>query len=136
LPGKPLLGHEMEPVAAVNKWKWPAHGKVIGPFCALNRGINISGHMGDAIYASAAGKVIYSGNGLRTYGNMIIIKHNGKFLTTYAHNDKNIVHEGDWVKPGQKIAEMGNTGTHRVMLHYEIRRGGEPVNPMDYLNRA
>jgi lipoprotein NlpD len=125
-----------DPIAPVSFWEWPAHGRIIGPFCALNKGINISGQLGDPVYASAAGKVIYSGKGLRTYGNLIIIKHNNQFLTAYAHNEKNMVQEGDWVKPGQQIAEMGDTGTQRVMLHYEIRRSGEPVNPLNYLGHA
>lgn len=122
-----------EPNEQVTVWLWPAYGPVIGPFTRLNRGINISGHRGDPIYASAAGKVVYSGDGLHNYGNLIIIKHNSLFLTAYAHNDKNLVSEGEWVKPGQKIAEMGSTGTHRVMIHFEIRYAGEPMNPLSYL---
>ncbi|MES2217917.1 MAG: peptidoglycan DD-metalloendopeptidase family protein [Pseudomonadota bacterium] len=122
-----------EPTEEVKKWYWPARGPVIGSFYALNKGINIAGHQGDPIYASAAGKVVYSGNGLRSYGNLIIIKHNSMFLTAYAHNYKDLVHEGEWVKPGQEIAEMGNTGTNRTMLHFEIRKSGEPVNPLNYL---
>jgi lipoprotein NlpD len=122
-----------EPTEEVKKWYWPARGPVIGSFCVLNRGINIAGHVGDPIYAAAAGKVVYSGSGLRSYGNLIIIKHNSMFLTAYAHNNKDLVHEGEWVKPGQEIAQMGNTGTHRTMLHFEIRKGGESVNPLNYL---
>jgi lipoprotein NlpD len=122
-----------EPTAPVNKWYWPAKGPVIGSFYVLNRGINIGGKTGDPIYAAAAGKVVYSGNGLRSYGNLIIIKHNSTFLTAYAHNYKDLVHEGEWVKPGQEIAQMGNTGTHRTMLHFEIRKDGESVNPLNYL---
>jgi lipoprotein NlpD len=125
--------NEREPDEQVTVWLWPANGPVIGPFTRGNRGINISGHKGDPIYASAAGKVVYSGNGLHSYGNLIIIKHNSLFLTAYAHNDKNLVSEGEWVRPGQKIAEMGSTGTHRVMIHFEIRSGGEPMNPLSYL---
>jgi lipoprotein NlpD len=127
---------EREPTAAVKVWHWPANGPVIGSFYVLNRGINISGRHGDPIYAAAAGKVVYSGDGLRNYGNLIIIKHNSMFLTAYAHNAKNLVQPGDWVKPGQEIAEMGSTGTNRTMLHFEIRKSGEPVNPLNYLENT
>ena len=122
-----------EPNVVIKSWFWPARGPVIGSFYVLNRGINIAGHTGDPIYAAAAGKVVYSGDGLHNYGNLIIIKHNSVYLTAYAHNAKDLVHEGEWVKPGQEIAEMGNTGTHRTMLHFEIRKSGDPVNPMNYL---
>jgi lipoprotein NlpD len=74
--------------------------------------------------------VVYVGSGLRGYGNLIIVKHNNLYLSAYAHNDRVFVKEGDWIKQGQKIAEMGNTGTDRVMLHFEIRRAGKPVDPM------
>lgn len=124
-----------EPRMNVSLWQWPAHGHVIGVFSELNKGININGRAGDPIYASAAGKVVYSGNGLRGYGNLIIIKHNSTFLTAYAHNSVVFVKADDWVKPGQKIAEMGRTGTPRVMLHFEIRRNGKPENPLVYLGK-
>lgn len=124
---------EQEPTAIVKVWHWPANGPVIGSFYVLNRGINISGREGQPIYAAAAGKVVYSGDGLRNYGNLIIIKHNSMFLTAYAHNARNLVQRGQWVKPHQEIAEMGSTGTNRTMLHFEIRKGGEPVNPLNYL---
>jgi lipoprotein NlpD len=117
-------------------WSWPARGAVIGGFSSMNKGINIAGHSGEAVYAAAPGKVVYSGNGLRGYGNLIIIKHNSIFLTAYAHNSQNLVSDGEWVKSGQEIARMGNTGTSRVMLHFEIRRSGEPVNPLNYLSAS
>lgn len=122
-----------EPTASVTAWRWPAHGKVIGNFSGYNKGINIKGRMGDPIYATAAGKVVYSGSGLRGYGNLVIIKHNSLFLSAYAHNSTVLIKEGTNVKAGQKIAEMGNTGARQVMLHFEIRRGGQPVNPLRYL---
>jgi lipoprotein NlpD len=125
-----------EPTATVNSWQWPAHGRVIGNFSEYNKGINISGEAGAPVYAAAAGKVVYSGHGLRGYGNLLIIKHNSTFLTAYAHNQKNLVTEGQWVKIGQVIAEMGNTGARRVMLHFEIRRSGDPVNPQIYLEKS
>jgi lipoprotein NlpD len=124
-----------EPQAAVGTWAWPARGNIIGEFSSLNKGINISGAAGAPIYAAAAGKVVYSGNGLRGYGNLLIIKHNSTFLTAYAHNQKNLVVEGQWVKIGQVIAEMGDTGSRRVMLHFEIRVSGQPVNPLLYLDK-
>jgi lipoprotein NlpD len=125
-----------EPTATVDFWHWPAVGRVSGGFSKYNKGINIAGFAGAPIYAAAAGKVVYSGNGLRGYGNLLIIKHNSTFLTAYAHNQKNLVSEGQWVKMGQIIAEMGNTGASRVMLHFEIRRGGDPVNPLIYLEKT
>ena len=125
--------HEFD--KTVKAWRWPAHGPVIGTFSSANKGLNISGKLDDPIYATASGEVVYSGSGLRGYGNLIIIKHNGQFLSAYAHSATVLVKQGDWVKSGQKIADMGSTGARRVMLHFEIRRGGQPVNPLSYLNR-
>lgn len=132
----PMPRSEKEPTAPVSYWQWPAHGRVIKTFSDLNKGINIKGKLGDPIYATAPGKVVYSGSGLRGYGNLIIIKHNSLFLTAYAHNSRVIVTEGQWVKRGQQIAKMGSTGTQRVMLHFEIRRGGKPMNPLLYLAKS
>ena len=125
---------DAEPAAAVDQWQWPAQGDVVGNFSGLNKGINIDGEAGDPIYAAAAGRVVYSGSGLRGYGNLIIIEHNDLFMTAYAHNTDVVVKEGDRVKSGQKIAEMGKTGAQRVMLHFEIRRSGQPVDPLTYLS--
>lgn len=130
---KPYFESAKEPNATVTYWQWPAVGRVIGSYSAINKGINIAGQRFEPVYASAAGKVVYSGNGLRGYGNLIIIKHNSTFLTAYAHNTKNLVTEGESVRIGQVIAEMGDTGARRVMLHFEIRRSGLPVDPLDYL---
>lgn len=124
---------DIEPNKSISYWEWPARGQVIGSFSAANKGINISGYLGEPVYATAMGKVVYSGHGLRGYGNLIIIKHNSIYLSAYAHNKKLLVKEGDWVKGGQKIAEMGNTGARRTLLHFEIRRNGRPVNPLIYL---
>jgi lipoprotein NlpD len=133
-PPKPLLTESTtEPEGTIRDWHWPARGFVIGSFSAFNKGINIAGERGEPVYAAAAGKVVYSGKGLRSYGNLIIIKHNSDYLTAYAHNSKNLVREGDWVGVGQEIAKMGSTGASRVILHFEIRREGEPVNPLSYL---
>ena len=118
-----------EPNFSTARWIWPVQGKVLNTFSAFNKGINITGHAGEPIYASAAGKVVYCGAGLRGYGKLIIIKHNSLYLSAYAHNQTVFVKEGEWVKQGQKIAEMGKTGTNKVMLHFEIRRAGIPVNP-------
>ncbi|SAL67943.1 peptidase [Caballeronia peredens] len=113
---------------------WPARGPIIGTFDdAKNKGLNIGGAAGDAVNASADGRVVYSGNGLRGYGNLIIIKHDATFLTAYAHNRALMVKEGDAVTKGQKIAEMGNSDSDRVMLHFEVRRQGKPVDPLKYL---
>jgi lipoprotein NlpD len=113
---------------------WPARGPILGTFDeAKNKGVNIGGAAGDSVNASADGRVVYSGNGLRGYGNLIIIKHDATFLTAYAHNRSLMVKEGDAVTKGQKIAEMGNSDSDRVMLHFEVRRQGKPVDPLKYL---
>lgn len=127
-----LLLDQMETVT-VKQWQWPAHGQVIRGFSSSQKGINIAGSLGDPIYASANGRVVYSGNGLRGYGNLIIIKHNSLYFSAYAHNKVLFVKEGDVVKQGQKIAEMGNTGADRTMLHFEIRQAGRPIDPISLL---
>lgn len=115
-------------------WIWPAHGVVLADFDeAKNKGFDIAGKLGDAVVASADGRVVYSGAGLRGYGNLIILKHNNTFLTAYAHNQTLLVKEDQTVKKGQKIAEMGSSDTDRVKLHFEIRRQGKPVDPAKYL---
>lgn len=118
-----------EPSYLVTHWIRPAKGTIINSFSGLNKGINIAGQVGTTIYAAAPGKVVYAGNGLRGYGNLIILKHNNLYLSAYAHNQRLLVREGEWVKGGQKIAEMGNTGTDKIMLHFEIRRAGKPIDP-------
>ncbi|WP_410199711.1 murein hydrolase activator EnvC family protein, partial [Burkholderia cenocepacia] len=113
---------------------WPARGPVLNGFDdAKNKGVNIGGTAGEAVKAAADGRVVYSGNGLRGYGNLIIIKHDATYLTAYAHNRALMVKEGDAVTKGQKIAEMGNSDADRVMLHFEVRRQGKPVDPLKYL---
>jgi lipoprotein NlpD len=120
--------------AAQPAFIWPARGPILGTFDdAKNKGVNIGGAAGDPVNASADGRVVYSGNGLRGYGNLIIIKHDATFLTAYAHNRALMVKEGDAVTKGQKIAEMGNSDSDRVMLHFEVRRQGKPVDPLTYL---
>jgi lipoprotein NlpD len=132
---KPPTLMEREPTTIVKHWNWPAMGRTVGLFSSSNKGINIAGHLGDPVFATAAGKVVYSGHGLRGYGNLIIIKHNSMFLTAYAHNDTVLVKGGEWVSAGQKIASIGSTGAQSVMLHFEIRRNGQPVNPLMYLGK-
>jgi len=116
-------------------WAWPTAGKVITTFNADSnaKGIDIAGTAGQTITASAPGKVIYSGSDLRGYGKLIIIKHNKTYLSVYAHNSKILVKEGEIVTKGQKIAEMGNTDTDSVKLHFEIRQQGKSVDPAKYL---
>jgi len=116
-------------------WTWPATGKVVSTFNegAKFKGISIAGKMGQPVTASAAGKVIFSGTGIRGLGKLIIIKHNDAFLSVYAHNSELLVKEDQTVAQGQKIAEMGKSETDRVMLHFEIRRFGKPVDPLKLL---
>jgi len=118
------------------RWQWPAKGRVIGGFGRGGRkGIDIAGRTGSPVRAAAAGKVVYRGSGLIGYGKLIIVKHDERFLSAYAHNDKVLVREGDTVKAGQRIATMGRSGTDRTKLHFEIRRDGKPVDPLRYLPR-
>jgi len=113
---------------------WPAQGAVSSNFDdSKNKGLDISGKTGDPILAAADGKVVYSGSGLRGYGNLIILKHNNTFLTAYAHNQTLLVREDQSVKRGQKIAEMGNSDSEQVKLHFELRRLGKPVDPLKFL---
>jgi len=115
-------------------WIWPAQGQVLAGFDeAKNKGLDIAGKAGDTVVASADGRVVYAGAGLRGYGNLIILKHNNTFLTAYAHNQTLLVKEDQSVRKGQKIAEMGNSDADRVKLHFEIRRQGKPVDPAKYL---
>jgi len=118
-------------------WQWPASGKVISGFQAGGggdgAGLNIAGNMGDPVRAAASGTVVYSGNGLIGYGELIIIKHNDTFLSAYGHNSKRLVKEGERVSAGQEIALMGASGAPRVELHFEIRKDGKPVDPLGYL---
>ena len=117
------------------EWSMPAKGKLIGEFSesANRKGIDIAGKLGQPVTASAPGKVVYSGSGLRGYGKLVIIKHNKTYLSAYAHNDQVLVKEGQTVTRGQKIAEMGNTDADQVKLHFEVRRFGKPVDPAKYL---
>ena len=126
------------PAQSVGSWQWPTTGTVISAYGASAKtqsGIQIGGRKRQPIYAAAAGEVVYSGNGLPGYGELVIIKHNADYLSAYGHNDSLSVKEGEHVKLGQRIAQMGNGPDQRPLLHFEIRRHGEPVNPMRYLPR-
>ena len=116
-------------------WRWPVKGKVISKFNRQNNGIDIRAKEGTKIKAASAGKVVYSGSGLRGYGNLLIIKHNATYFSAYAHNRRLLVKEGAQVKTGENIAEVGSTGTDQPKLHFEIRKDGNPVDPLKYLPR-
>ena len=134
-PTKPTTS--VKPAANIKlTWQWPAKGKIISTYSKTvnsRKGIKIAGKAGQTIVAAASGKVVYGGNGLPRYGNLLIIKHNDVYLSAYAHNTKLLVKEGDYVRAGQKIATLGSTGTQRNQLHFEVRRNGKPVDPMRFL---
>ncbi len=119
------------------RWRWPAGGRVVKTFSTSqigHKGLNISGKRGQSVVAAESGRVVYAGNGLRGYGNLIIIKHNDDYLSAYAYNQNILVKEKQWVKAGQKIANMGSSGSDSsVALYFEIRYRGKPVNPNRYL---
>jgi lipoprotein NlpD len=129
---KPDVSKEMVAEPGI-RLSWPAKGKVSEDFSEKTKGIDIAGKLGDSITAAADGKVVYAGNSLRGYGNLVIIKHDNTYLTAYAHNRTLLLKEGDAVKKGQKIAEMGDTDATSVKLHFELRVNGKPVNPTPYL---
>ncbi|MDP1593718.1 MAG: peptidoglycan DD-metalloendopeptidase family protein [Gallionella sp.] len=120
------------------EWSMPTKGKVVGSFSEADnrKGVDIAGTLGQSVFASAPGKVVYSGSGLRGYGKLLIIKHNKTYISAYAHNDQLLVKEGESVARGQKIAEMGNSDSESglVKLHFEVRRFGKPVDPANYLS--
>jgi lipoprotein NlpD len=135
VPAKPAESAPQLNAGGVN-WRWPGNGKVVGTYVngdQTRQGVDIAGSAGDPVQAAADGEVVYSGNGLLGYGELIIVKHNASFLSAYGHNRKRLVQEGDRVKAGQQIAEMGSSASSREELHFEIRKNGKPVNPLDYL---
>ncbi|WP_449757965.1 murein hydrolase activator NlpD [Erwinia persicina] len=132
----PTVSSTTDSTTPVGSWRWPTDGKIIDNFSASeggNKGIDIAGSRGQSVISTASGRVVYAGNALRGYGNLIIIKHNDDYLSAYAHNDSMLVREQQEVKAGQKIATMGSTGTSSVRLHFEIRYKGKSVNPLRYL---
>lgn len=133
---KPIHRAETQLPKKVSRWFWPVKGKLIGRFSANeqgNKGIKIAGNRGDIIKSAADGRVVYAGSALRGYGNLVIVKHSDDYLSAYAHADKILVKEKQFVAVGQTLAKMGNTGTDRVMLHFEIRYHGKSVDPLKYL---
>ncbi len=129
------------PAAAASSpfaWRWPTEGQLVGGYQAGNptrQGIDIGGSNGQPVRAAADGVVVYSGSGLVGYGELVIVKHNDEWLSAYGHNRARLVNEGQVVKAGQQIAEMGHSGATRDMLHFEIRYNGKPVDPLAYLPR-
>ena len=120
--------------AESSEWVWPASGPVLGGFEEGRRkGLSIGGKAGDPVVAAGDGRVVYAGSGLRGYGNLVIIKHSGEYLTAYAHNQTLLVKEDQAVRRGQKIAEMGSSDSDRVQLHFELRKQGKPIDPASEL---
>lgn len=139
-PAGPAPEKPAEPAAETAEgplaWQWPADGSLLSTFAAgdsSRNGIDIGGQSGDPVRAAAGGEVVYSGSGLIGYGELIIVKHDNALLSAYGHNRKRLVQEGDRVQAGQRIAELGQTGAPKPMLHFEIREDGKPVDPMKYL---
>ena len=124
------------PAARIGEWRWPTAGKVIGTFRngkVAGRGVDIAGTEGQPVQATAAGEVVYSGAGLPAYGQLIIIRHANDYLSAYAHNSDRLVAEGKRVAAGQQIGRMGRSNDGTPLLHFEIRRRGQPVDPLEYL---
>lgn len=117
------------------KWVRPSNGPVLERFNVASnvKGVRFSGNVGDPVYAAANGQVVYAADGLKEYGNLVLIKHSGGYITAYAHNSKLLVNSGQNVNAGQKIAEMGSTGTNRTMLEFQVRLDGKPINPENIL---
>lgn len=137
-PPQPEPDPAPEPSAGPLDWQWPSDGPILSTFAdgdSSRNGIDIGGEPGTPVRAAAAGSVVYSGSGLIGYGELIIVKHDKSLLSAYGHNRKRLVKEGDRVQAGQKIAEMGDTGAPRAMLHFEIRENGSPVDPERFLPR-
>jgi len=139
VPGTPSAGGapaatESRAGEADGEWVWPSPGKVTQSFAESgNKGVVFGGKVGDPVVAAADGRVIFSGNGPRGYGNLVIVKHANELLSVYAHNRTLAVKEGQAVKRGQKIAELGDSGTSSPRLHFEIRQQGKPVDPTRFL---
>lgn len=130
------VAFKIHPPHDTREWAWPVKGNILSRFSRHNtkfKGIDIGGIEGAPVLAAGSGEVVYSGNSLDGYGNLIIIKHKKNFLTAYAHNRKNMVKEGDTVIIGQRIAEMGRSGTDKVKLHFEVRQDGTPIDPQTVL---
>ncbi|GAB3292202.1 peptidoglycan DD-metalloendopeptidase family protein [Pseudidiomarina andamanensis] len=141
-PARTLPPRKTEPPLPASKdiiWQWPTGGRVLKEFSTAEtgtKGLDIAGSRGDPIYAAAAGKVVYAGNALKGYGQLIILKHNDDYITAYAHNQQLLVKEQQWVNKGDEIAAMGDTDAERVKLHFQVRFRGKSVNPRHYLPRG
>lgn len=136
VPARPPTPPPATPAISNIAWRWPAEGELITRFVAgepTRQGIDIAGNGGAPVRAAGDGAVVYSGSGLVGYGELIIVKHNDAWLSAYGHNRARMVNEGQLVKAGQQIAEMGRSGAARDMLHFEIRYNGKPVDPLRYL---
>ncbi|MFZ5722617.1 MAG: peptidoglycan DD-metalloendopeptidase family protein [Pseudomonadota bacterium] len=144
-PAMPPVTTATAPVAApepatptLRGWQWPVGGKVVSSFNAASvgpKGIALAGNAGDPVHAARGGRVVYTGSSLVGYGQLVIIKHDDVYLSAYAHNSRLLVKEGDLVKAGDAIAEMGSSGTDRTQLHFEVRRNGDPIDPLQVLPR-
>jgi lipoprotein NlpD len=142
-PTQPMVATTPPPASTATRtvagisWQWPAGGEIVGSFRAGSggdgAGLDIAGNVGDPVRAAAGGTVVYSGNGLIGYGELVIVKHNDTFLSAYGHNSRRLVKEGQHVDAGQEIALMGASGAPRVELHFEIRKDGKPVDPLAFL---
>ncbi|WP_037586574.1 peptidoglycan DD-metalloendopeptidase family protein [Stenoxybacter acetivorans] len=132
VPAKPAAAGATRSVSGI-EWQRPTAGKVLQEFSGSTKGIDIGGTLGQPIYAAADGKVVYSGSGLRGYGNLIILQHNQTYLTAYSHNQSLLVKENQQVKRGQQIATMGNSDAKRTQLHFELRENGTPMDPSRFL---
>lgn len=122
---------------APDAWRWPTDGELVGTFGngrVFGQGLDIAGEAGQPVRATAAGEIVYSGDGLQAYGPLIIIRHSAEYLSAYAHNRDVLVSEGDRVEQGERIASMGRPADEDALLHFEIRRNGEPVDPLDFLD--
>lgn len=115
-------------------WSWPAAGVLLSSYSPKTKGIDIGGKIGQPVCAASSGQVVYAGGGLRGYGKLVIIKHDNQYLSVYAYNRLLFVRDGDWVKRGQKIADMGRNGTGLEILHFEIRKQGNPINPLNLIS--
>ncbi len=133
---EPRTSTRREPLSGPVAWQWPSEGRLVrqyDPGALGKRGIGIAAPPGSPVQAAGAGDVVYSGDGLPGYGNLVIIKHNERFLTAYGYNRELLVGEGDRVRAGQTIARMGASSQRAGELHFELRERGEPVNPVSYL---
>lgn len=135
---RPATPPSKTPATSTITWRWPTDGQLVKSFTAAaqgKQGIELRGKLGQPITAAGAGRVVYAGSGLRGYGNLVIVKHNGRYLTAYGYNQEILVKEGDTVSAGQQIGTMGLGSGQQPALHFELRRDGKPVDPVPYLPR-